>query len=405
MNIKLKNAELYSQHYLENSNQISAEDFPALRSLSSAFTFRFMPREINPKNSEFVLIDSKLFNNKNSSVKTDINFLVSQWNSAWEAGRFRFDMFEDDIPDSLKWLKQYKSNNIYLLPKFPSKNYFLYSPIYHLLPKHILEYNKLPLLKRGNWPHSIVFPIYYEILPKDFDKRLSQAFSFYIWPYLLSSSTIHSFTENDPLKILAHNLNFWLPSVNKAIEEKISSWGRIPPEDNEQKLELIKYRNELPKDSELNRPYYGGYLWYGESESKKFLKRIIEIADSEGQLRNIIDAVKSNRVEDDFSEKWSFAKEDFERALFKKRSSYKLKFVEIEDAFSLQGPENEVEGNIIWGDFISLLDEKEKQIVILLNKGYSKLTEISKILGYANHSPVSKKMKKIQKKVIDYLSK
>lgn len=337
--------------------------------------------------------------------KTDINVFVSQWNSSWEAGRFRFDMYEDDIPNSLKWLHQYKSNNIYLLPKFPIKNYFLYSTIYHLLPKHILEYNRLPLLKRGNWPHSIVFPQYYEILPKDFDNRLSKAFSFYIWPHLLSSSSIHSFTENDPLKILAHNLNFWLPVITKAIEEKISSWGRIPSEGDEQELELIKYRNEIPEDSESNRPYYGGYLWYGENESKEFLKRIIDVADCEGQLRNIIDAVKSNKVEDDFSDKWSFAKEDFERALFKKRSSYKLKFVEIEDAFSLQGPENEIEGNIIWGDFISLLDEKEKQIVILLNKGYSKLTEISKILGYANHSPVSKKLKKIQRKVIDYLSK
>lgn len=69
MNIKLKDLELYSQHYLENPSDVSAEDFPALRSLSPAFTFRFMPREINPKNSEFVLIDSKLFTNKNTSAK------------------------------------------------------------------------------------------------------------------------------------------------------------------------------------------------------------------------------------------------------------------------------------------------------------------------------------------------
>lgn len=37
-------------------------------------------------------------------------------------------------------------------------------------------------------------------------------------------------------------------------------------------------------------------------------------ADADGRLRGILDAVRSNRVEDYFSDRWSYAREDFERS-------------------------------------------------------------------------------------------
>lgn len=50
-------------------------------------------------------------------------------------------------------------------------------------------------------------------------------------------------------------------------------------------------------------------------------------------------------------------------------------------------------GKIVTDDFITLLDKQNQQIVILLNSGVTKKTEIAEILGYANHSPVSKRLK------------
>jgi len=75
----------------------------------------------------------------------------------------------------------------------------------------------------------------------------------------------------------------------------------------------------------------------------RIVRWTVDEADAEGRLRGILDAVRSNRVEDDFSERWSFAREDFERKLYHKRSKVKVRFVELTDTIPVQGPETEVE--------------------------------------------------------------
>jgi len=60
----------------------------------------------------------------------------------------------------------------------------------------------------------------------------------------------------------------------------------------------------------------GSDLWRGEAEAAEALQWTVDKADAGGQLRGILDAVRSNRVEDDFSEHWSYAREDFERKLW-----------------------------------------------------------------------------------------
>lgn len=117
---------------------------------------------------------------------------------------------------------------------------------------------------------------------------------------------------------------------------------------------------------------------------------MVEAADAGGRLRAIVDAVRSNRVEDDFSDRWSYAREDFGRKLYHKRNKVRVRFVELTDTIPVQGPETEVEGNLVVGDFLALLDQRERQIVVLLCSGYTKVGEVASILGYKNHSPVSK---------------
>jgi hypothetical protein len=110
-------------------------------------------------------------------------------------------------------------------------------------------------------------------------------------------------------------------------------------------------------------------------------------------------SVGEDRVEDDFSARWSNARADFERKLHRKRNKISVKFVELTDTVPVQGPgtEIEVENPLVFADFMALLDQKERQVVILLNSGYTKLTDIAAEMGYTNHSPISKKLAKIRR--------
>jgi hypothetical protein len=113
--------------------------------------------------------------------------------------------------------------------------------------------------------------------------------------------------------------------------------------------------------------------------------------------------VRSNRVQDDFSNRWSYAKEDFERKLYRKRTKTQLTFVELDEAKPVHAPTSEVHENLLWEDFITLLNPKERRIVVFLKNGVTRVSDISKELGYANHSPVSKALTQIRKKAERYL--
>lgn len=102
-----------------------------------------------------------------------------------------------------------------------------------------------------------------------------------------------------------------------------------------------------------------------------------------------------SRLADDFSSQWSNAREDFERKFYRKRNKVKVRFVELTDTIPIQGPESDVLGKLVTSDFRALLDAKQREIVVLLSSGYRQ-HEIAERLGYANHSPVSKRLSQIR---------
>ena len=57
---------------------------------------------------------------------------------------------------------------------------------------------------------------------------------------------------------------------------------------------------------------------------------------------------------------------------------------------------------MLFADFLALLDKRERQVVILLQSGVTRVGDVASILGYKNHSPVSKRLAKIRKKAAEY---
>lgn len=381
-------------------SEVNRNEYPCLQNLSSAFFYKYLPIPDHTVNPEFVYIKQP---GKSKKSFNELAAAQGLWNNAWEAGHLRFEMLEDKLPNSFNWLSKYSDKNIYLIPYKKNNNYFAYQHILNLIPAKTRYKNGLPLFKKGIWPSQLDLWYLDQILPKGFDDKLSQAFAFHIWPLLINSSKINSYNKSDPIVVLAHNLNYWVPFLNLIIEDELRKFPRIEPENVEEKNELIKYNKNFARDIKLMKPRKGGFLWYGEDEAWNFSKRLVDTADSNGKLREIIDIVKSNRVKDDFSDIWSFEKEDFERKIYKKRNKYKVSFIELNETIPIQGPNSEIIDNLVWEDFMTLLDPKEKNIIVCIKNGITKSTEISELLGYANHSPVSKALKKIRLKVEKYI--
>jgi len=388
---------------LAQGDDAEPEVFPQLFNLSAAFIYSLLPYPEVREQPEYVYLDLPIWKYLQAESNAELLVKIHSWNYAWESGQLRYDVFGRELPEPLKWLEHYRDRNVYLLPKTSFHHYEAYAPLYHLLPRTTLERFDLPLLKKGLWPPSIPWGDYDKFVPRDFDSRLSAAFAYHVWPLLVSQSGITSFSKTDPIKILAHNLDFWMPYIQSVAEDRLGCFDRVEPEGEDviKKLEIV--RKELPFGVKADTPRMGGHIWFGEEEAEEATRAMVEKADKKGRLRAIIDAVKSDRIDDDFSSRWSYAKEDFERKVYSKRSKIKVTFVELDETVPVHGPESEAHENLLWEDFMGFLDKKEKRIVVLLRNGVTKMGDIGERLGYANHSPISKALDRIRKKAVRFL--
>jgi hypothetical protein len=195
------------------------ENFPELSNLSAAFFYQFVPRPAETLPPEFVYISLDREKSLTNKGRLLTELAISHWNTLWEAGHLRSEfvpqVFPRGFPKRLEWLTKYQHVNLYLIPDDCKTKYDALSPLYHLLPLRTVQRFALPALNRGLWPPSLGNDVLLSHIEKDFDERLSQAFANHVWPILSSGSKIRSFSKDDPIVILAHNLNFgFLVSTN-----------------------------------------------------------------------------------------------------------------------------------------------------------------------------------------------
>lgn len=383
------------KEFLENFPN-PEEMFPRLTNLSSAFFMNLIPNPKVRKPLELVEIDLP----KKNFTET-LGAMVS-WNTAWEAGQFKSAFALKDLPKSWQKLLDTYERNIYLIPRLEKNSYGKYAILHHLLPLGLIKKHQLPFITNSNWPVLSSFGGR-KITDPNYDEILQKAFAEHIWPFLNTRSHISSFSKDDPIKLLAHNLDFWVgPSFN-FVEKEILHFAHIPNTGPEAEAKMKELQKEGPyEDVDFLYPRFGGSVWQGEEDARAATSGIVEFADKTGRLREILDLVQSNRIEDDFSSRWSYEKEDFERKLYCKRRKVKVKFVEIKDTIPIVSPNSEIHENLMWEDFMGILNTKEKSITVCLRNGETKLSGIAKELGYANHSPVSKAMDRIRLKAQKY---
>lgn len=387
-------AELQALHrksLLVSPEEVDDEHFPRLFNVSAGFMAQAVIRPESAEPPEYVTL--KL---PGGLAESRYVVAVSEWNSMWEAAQFRRRFFDlDDLPPRLARIADAGDVNVIVVPRTRSR-YYEYAPLLHLLPARTRHRFGLPLVKSGQWPFTVEFGDIDRLVPSDLERRLSRAWAWQVWPHLISGSGLGAFSETDPVRVLAHNLDFWLPAVTAAIQDELRSFpevdkgvvpGPVPLDDG----------SVLP-GARTGNPRMGGDVWRGADEAAAFVSRTVEAADATGRLRGIIDAVRSNRIEDDFSPAWSWARADFERKLHKTRAKVRVRFVELTDTIPVQGPESQVVGDLVTNDFMALLDPRQRQIVVLLNSGVTRHAEIAALLGYANHSPVTKRLADIRRR-------
>lgn len=376
------------------TGEATPDTYPAVYNMSAGMLFGGVIRPVDPQLPDYVAI-------RMDQSNLEMVGQVSMWNMLWEAGQFRRRFFDENtMPPQIAKIADLGDINTIFVPRTASR-YFEYLTLFHLLPRATVERFGLPLLRRGLWPfladHS---NIDFHLAP-DFGERLANAWAWTVWPHLNSGSRLSAFSPNDPIRLLAHNLDYWVPPVTQVTQDILTMF---PVVDKEVAVGPVTLEDGSVLAGALTgNPRTGGPIWEGEEDASFVVADTVEAADSNGQLRGILDAVRAHRVADDFSAQWSNAREDFERKMYRKRNKVQVRFVELTDTTPVQGPESEVLGNLVTNDFLALLDTQQREIVVLLSSGYRQ-HEIAERLGYANHSPISKKLAQVRRKAEQFFA-
>jgi hypothetical protein len=385
------------EQFFADPDSVTADLYPRVRNMSAAFLYRRVVRPLAPVPPEYVTLP---LTGVSGEDRVRLDVAIARWNMLWEAAQFRRRFFDDDgLPPAMLAVADRGDVNVVFVPRTASR-YYEYAPLFHLLSHRTVQRHGLPALRCGQWPYLVDTRAVDRLLPADFEERLSRAWAWTVWRHLISGSQLRAFSDSDPIRLLAHNLDFWLPAVTAAIQEILGSLPVVDATVEEGPVPLDD--GTFLEGAVAASPRVGTDLWQGEAEAADVVQLTVEHADANGRLRAILDAVRSHRVEDDFSEHWSYAREDFERKLYSKRSKAQVRFVELTDTIPVQGPETEVIDGLVYGDFLALLDPRERQVVVLLHSGVTKLNEIASLMGYKNHSPVSKRLAQIRRKAAAY---
>jgi len=384
------------QEALRRANVFAAEDktgpdaYPRMYNLSAGFMFNSILRADTPAPPEYVTLPHR----HGGSGDLAWTGAVGRWNCLWESAQFRRRHFdESELPAEVAKIADTGDNNVVFVPRTRTR-YHEYAPLFHLLPAATLRRYGLPLLVAGQWPFTATLADLDNYLPADFESRLARAWASTVWRCLSPGSPLTAFGGDEPIRLLAHNLDFWLPAVTEVMQDRLSY---VPEVNNGiESVPAILQDGSVLHGAHVGNPRKGSDIWRGEADAETAVAETVEYADSTGRLRDILDAVRAHRLADDFSDRWSFAKEDFERKLHRKRAKVKVTFVELTDTVPVQSPETEVIGSMVCADFMALLDPRDRHIVVLLNSGVTRMTEVASILGYANHSAVSKRLNRIR---------
>ena len=254
-------------------------------------------------------------------------------------------------------------------------------PIIYLIPDEIAQ-------KRGfvNFPRDPYIAatedkwveVYHS---KQFQVMLLDTWAWMMWQCLGIKGGIDNYSTNNPITRMVYDLGMWSWLLSE-IGISIYTLAEYP------------HGKEIPfitmEEAAINGDAFANLFW-----NHPDLK-----------MRKVWEVVKTHRDHRDYSGMPSHAKMDFHRHYYHTRAKTKVEPIisgynddgEEEIVYAPYTPNQfaEVEFRIWFDGFLEQLSEKDCQIIKLLEQGYTQ-DEIGKMLGYANHSGINKRVKFIRK--------
>jgi hypothetical protein len=247
--------------------------------------------------------------------------------------------------------------------------------MFYLLPEEIVARTELTDFPREPYK-ALDDPKWREVYESDyFQLALTDTWAWLVWDYLDIRGGMEQYSGYDPFWRLAHAYTMWM--------QVFRAMGLIAER---------FFANVDPGDMMAYLPY---------EEAADIIRSMVGFWISNSPFRQWRETVQELRCHEDYDTRRSSVKIDFHRKWNHTRAKVKvLDFIQVEEPGYY--PFEKIDSRLDVERFTGRLDEKNQRIVKLLLAGYIQV-EIGKMLGFANHSGVCKRIKKIGAMFVEYM--
>jgi hypothetical protein len=247
--------------------------------------------------------------------------------------------------------------------------------MFYLLPEEIIARTELTGFTREPYK-ALDDPKWREAYESDyFELVLCDTWAWLVWDYLGIRGGMQKYSGYDPFWRMAHAYSLWMQTFNKMGLTAERYFANVTPGDKM------------------------GYLPH--EEVADITREMVEFFISNSNFSQWRDVVKEHRAHEDYDTRRSSVKMDFHRSWYHTRAKVKvLDFIQAEEPSYY--PYDGIDSRLDVERFTKRLDEKNQRIVKLLLAGYTQ-AEIAQKLGFANHSGINKRIKKIGTMFLEYM--
>lgn len=242
--------------------------------------------------------------------------------------------------------------------------------MFYMLPQQLVEKSYLLDFPRNPWD-VLESEHWRNVYQSDhFTLCLSDTWAWLTWPHFGIRGSLESYSGFDPFWRLAHAYNIWFDTLRQ--------YGFFPLD------ELAS----LPKGKQFEYPPYEVVDAVAEFAVKAFWH------EGGYPMEEIAETVRTHRDLKDYDKRASWVKEQHYQKFFRNRKS-RSKKTPLPVRIPKETWEMEKVQRYATQHFVSTLGEKDRQICNLLGQKCT-LEVIAKELGYANHSGVLKRVRRIR---------
>lgn len=355
---------------------------------------------------EIVFVDRDL----ESPTRLEEDYAITMWNMAHDGGHLRPGDIFDSVTSQVPGIARRTNPNIFLAPRLSSGYSELHAMLASLLPDPALQAAQIKR-PRANLALSLVGR--YQ-LPDDYAFRVEMAFASFIWSKLFPGTRNQrsAFARTSTARILAGDVRFWMQRILRvALDRRETRMTSVKDDPEWKPLCLLdqEFRRELADEDltkfQLRRPLYGGDLWDPESPTDRegVIQEAIDGGGSQQSLAPILDLLRTQRAHDDFSNCYSWVKEDFERSFYSKRARLKVELIStIDDAPVWDTSDCDGYSALLFRDLLAFVDPKERKLLLAIREGQTPC-EIAKAEGLRGHATISRRIAALKRRIASIL--